>query len=68
MVRRTSERASNDVDEALGVKSEPGWIRTIDTCLKRAVLYQLSYGLTKVKVTVTFLSATVNLQNKKNII
>ena len=23
---------------------EPGWIRTIDTRLKRAVLYQLSYG------------------------
>ena len=25
---------------------EPGWIRTIDTRLKRAVLYQLSYGPT----------------------
>ena len=26
---------------------EPGWIRTIDTRLKRAMLYQLSYGPTK---------------------
>ena len=25
-------------------KYEPGWVRTIDTRLKRAVLYQLSYG------------------------
>jgi hypothetical protein len=23
---------------------EPGWIRTSDPCLKRALLYQLSYG------------------------
>ena len=29
------------------VKSEPGWIRTIDTRLKRAMLYQLSYGPTQ---------------------
>ena len=30
----------NDLD----VICEPGWIRTIDTRLKRAMLYQLSYG------------------------
>ena len=28
----------------IGKKYEPGWIRTIDTRLKRAMLYQLSYG------------------------
>ena len=31
-------------DKNTAKKNEPGWIRTIDTRLKRAVLYQLSYG------------------------
>ncbi len=28
----------------IDMRSEPGWIRTIDTILKRDVLYHLSYG------------------------
>ena len=43
-----TSRRRNAADEVLFKKNEPGGSRTLDNCLKRAVLYQLSYRLSKI--------------------